>query len=54
MGRAWRNDILNSGKTGKTFDEWNIFLENYVFGERYIEIIGKDEWYELLREQQII
>ncbi|ANY67526.1 hypothetical protein BBD42_14365 [Paenibacillus sp. BIHB 4019] len=38
----------------KSYEGWNDFLDNYVFGERYIEIVGKDEWYELLREQQII
>lgn len=38
----------------KSYEGWNDFLENYVFGERYTEIIGKDEWYELLKEQQII
>lgn len=30
------------------------FLENYVFGEQYVETGGKDDWYDLLKTNKLI
>ncbi|MDN9008657.1 hypothetical protein [Brevibacillus laterosporus] len=36
------------------YGEFDDFLEKYVFGEAYVEIAGKDDWYQLLKDHQLI
>ncbi|MHA7964359.1 hypothetical protein ACX93W_09440 [Paenibacillus sp. CAU 1782] len=38
----------------QSYEQWNGFLENYMFGRRYIEIVGDDDWYNLLKVQKMI
>ncbi|MCM3290086.1 hypothetical protein M3661_08085 [Paenibacillus sp. MER 180] len=37
-----------------SYGAFNEFLENFVFGERYVEVGGSDKWYDLLKSYKLI
>ncbi|MFB0843009.1 hypothetical protein [Paenibacillus oleatilyticus] len=36
------------------YGEFQEFMESYVFGEKYVEIGGRDDWYDLMKQRGLL
>ena len=38
----------------KPYAKFDIFINEYILGEKYLELVGNDEWYDFMKKYKIV